>query len=149
MRICFDTNVIIDILGTTPDFEKSYAAYDTILTREFDPCVALVSLPDVVYLLKQRGYLSKKAARDALEDLFTMFEILDAKPVDCQEAFESEMADFEDALIASIAKRNMADFILTRNKRDFINSPVPALTPQEFMEMFCPPGVSYSMISET
>jgi len=149
MRICFDTNVIVDIMGTTPDFKNSYAAYDTTLIKGFDPCAALISLPDIVYLLKQRGYLKRDEARASLEDLFMMFEVLDGKYVDCREAYESEMKDFEDALIAFIAKRNKVDFIVTRNKRDFQASPIPALTPQEFVEMFCPNGITYSMHGES
>jgi len=146
MRICFDTNVIVDIMGKTADFPNSYAAYDTTLMREFDPCISLTSLPDIVYLLKQRGFLDKESARASLADLFTMFEVLDAKYVDCKEAYESAMSDFEDALIAFIARRNKVDFIVTRNKKDFLASPVPALTPQEFLETFCPPEITYSML---
>ena len=146
MKVCFDTNVIIDIMGETADFQDSYAAYDVALLRKFDPCVASTSLPDVVYLLKQRGYLSREEARSSLEDLFTMFEVLDGKYVDCADAFASEMEDFEDALIAFSARRNKVDLIVTRNKKDYAASPIPALTPQEFLEMWSPPGVTYPMV---
>jgi len=43
------------------------------------------------------------------------------------------MKDYEDALLASVAKRSKADFIVTRNEGDFKGSPVPAVSPQDFL----------------
>ena len=48
-------------------------------------------------------------------------------------AHETLQGDYEDDLIACSAKRNDVDVIVTRNKRDFAKSPVPALTPEEFV----------------
>ena len=41
------------------------------------------------------------------------------------------MKDFEDALQASAAELNKIEIIITRNKKDFTNSPVKVLTPKE------------------
>jgi hypothetical protein len=81
-----------------------------------------------------------------LADLFTLFDLLDGHPLDCKQAFESEMPNYEDALIAFAAQRNGIDFIITRNKRDFAHSPVPALTPREFVELYKPKDVSYAVV---
>jgi predicted nucleic acid-binding protein len=43
------------------------------------------------------------------------------------------MPDFEDAVIAAVAQREGADYIVTRNTKDFIASPVPAITPEDFL----------------
>ena len=53
---------------------------------------------------------------------------------DIVNAVESDMSDYEDAVIAATAKRNRIDFIITRNTKDFKESPVPALTPSQFIE---------------
>ncbi|MDR2106162.1 MAG: hypothetical protein LBP24_01995 [Coriobacteriales bacterium] len=73
-----------------------------------------------------------------------MFELLDGHPLDCRQALQSDMPDYEDALIAFAARRQEVDFIVTRNKKDFANSPVPALTPGEFVELFKPGSTSYA-----
>ena len=43
------------------------------------------------------------------------------------------MPDFEDAVVDAVAERNGADYILTRNIKDFAGSSVPAVTPTEFL----------------
>ena len=43
------------------------------------------------------------------------------------------MPDFEDALQAAAAVACKAQVIITRNVRDFKKSPVPAMTPEQFV----------------
>ena len=43
------------------------------------------------------------------------------------------MNDYEDAIIDSIASRENAQYIITRNKKDFEYSKVKAITPKEFL----------------
>ena len=42
------------------------------------------------------------------------------------------MRDLEDALQASAAVAFHADFVTSRNARDYKNSPAPTITPREF-----------------
>ena len=56
-------------------------------------------------------------------------------PADVQNALASDMPDFEDGLLACCAKRQNAKYIITRNEKDFEHSPVPALSPQIFLEL--------------
>jgi hypothetical protein len=51
-----------------------------------------------------------------------------------QRARQLPLGDFEDALVASVAEATGSDYIVTRNVSDFAGSPVPALTPTEFLE---------------
>jgi predicted nucleic acid-binding protein len=46
------------------------------------------------------------------------------------------MADYEDALLAACAKRSKVDLIITRNLRDFDESLVEAITPDDFLAKF-------------
>jgi hypothetical protein len=55
------------------------------------------------------------------------------------------MAVFEDALQVSAAQACGADYIITRNGRDFVKSPLPALSPEEFLGRH-PVGKSHSAI---
>jgi len=40
---------------------------------------------------------------------------------------------FEDAIIAATALRETAEYIITRNVKDFGQSPIPAVTPNDFL----------------
>jgi predicted nucleic-acid-binding protein len=135
---------VIDIFGKTEDFFYSYSAYDVALTQGFATCIPMFATADIAYILK-RSYLGTQDTRRALANLLELFEIIDGHPQDCLQAINSTMPDYEDALIAFAAKRNDVDFIITRNKRDFVHSPVPALTPEEFVHLYNPENVTYEM----
>ena len=145
MKVCFDTNVVIDIAGKTDWFLNSYASYDVALLRKFDTCITAASTTDIVYVLHRRG-MSAKESNEQLPSLFFMFDVLDATESDCRRAYENSIADYEDALIAECCARNGVDIIVTRNKKDFKTSPVPALTPQEFLDAYKPENVEYDMV---
>lgn len=44
-----------------------------------------------------------------------------------------KMADFEDAVVVAVAETSGCRLILSRNVSDFRGSPVPVLTPEEFL----------------
>ncbi|WP_178841804.1 hypothetical protein [uncultured Treponema sp.] len=45
------------------------------------------------------------------------------------------MTDLEDGLQIRCAETNNLDYIITRNIKDFFNSPVPAIEPQKFIKL--------------
>jgi len=45
------------------------------------------------------------------------------------------MPDFEDALQAAAARACGASVIITRNEKDFLASPVAAMTPEAFLAL--------------
>jgi hypothetical protein len=53
-----------------------------------------------------------------------------------REAVRSGFSDFEDALQSVCAKQFEADFIVTRNVKDFKRSVIPAISPADFLEKF-------------
>ena len=54
---------------------------------------------------------------------------------DVMDSFDLTMDDFEDALLAQCAKQIEADYIVTRNTTDFVDSPVSAITPDDFLDL--------------
>lgn len=146
MKVLFDTCTVIDILGKTDYFADAYAAYDIALFKKMDVCISASSTTDIVYLLHSRSFASKKEAREAALHLDALFDILDNTASDCKLAAASSMSDYEDALIAHAAERQGVDFIVTRNKKDFALSPVPALTPAEFVAIYKPTCLDYEEV---
>lgn len=71
---------------------------------------------------------------------------MDITPTDCRRAALSPMPDYEDALITHAAERQNVDFIIARNKKDFAHSPVPDLTPTEFVGIYKPTCLDYEEI---
>lgn len=63
-----------------------------------------------------------------------IFAVADLKSDDLKKGAAMKNADYKDALQMACAVRIKADFIITRNIRDFINSKVPAIKPSELLE---------------
>ena len=146
MKVLFDTNVIIDIWKRDETFFlDSFASYDVCQLRGWESCIAVTAVSDIEYLLTARNILPKAKVANAMDALLEMFSVVDAQECDCLLAKQSDLPDFEDALIAFSAKRNGVDAIVTRNTKDFEKSPVPALTPASFVATYKPANVSYDL----
>ena len=143
MKIAFDTCVAVDIFGKTTNFASAYTALDVALLNKIEVFLPVTSTTDIVYLLHSRGFAQRAEARQAVEKLENLFIVLDVTASDYRLAAQSEMKDYEDALIAYAAKRQGIDLIITRNKKDFVFSPIPALTPEEFIDIYVPEGFNY------
>lgn len=143
MKVCFDTCAVIDILGKTNWFFPAYCAYDTVVTLGFQPCLSVSSTTDIVYLLHSRGFVPSKEARTISETVIDLFDMFENTPSDVRKAFQSEMDDYEDALIAYSAQSYDVDIIITRNKKDFKHAPIAVLTPEEFLRDFKPGNIVY------
>ena len=50
-----------------------------------------------------------------------------------QKARRLPFTDFEDAVVATVAEATASAFIVTRNTADFAGSPIPAITPLDFL----------------
>lgn len=146
MKVCFDACVVVDILGATDDLEDSFSAYDITCLKDWEPCVCTSTMGIIVYMLAARKLKPRAQARGAAGDIGELFDVIDLTAADCAAAYESSMANCEDALVAVSAKRAGVDLIVTRNKRDFAKSPVSAMTPREFVEAYKPADYRYSLV---
>ena len=53
--------------------------------------------------------------------------------MDCRRAIPSPISYFEDAVMTETAIRIDADCIVTRNKKDYLKSPVPIFSADDFV----------------
>ena len=134
MKAIIDTNIAIDLMQKRDGFVEDAAKVFTICAGGLvEGFFTPNSICDIHYILKK--YLhDEKEVRRCLSSWLDIINIVDLKPEDIVNAVESDMSDYEDAVIAATAKRNRIDFIITRNTKDFKESPVPALTPSQFVE---------------
>ncbi len=73
-------------------------------------------------------------SKNTMSKLYQLFGILDVTANDCQDALLSNMNDYEDAVVSCCAKRNQMDYIVTRNIKDYKQSKVKALLPDDFVK---------------
>jgi hypothetical protein len=69
-----------------------------------------------------------------LTDILQILNLVDTKAQDIWTAVGLGISDFEDTIVAAVAHSENADYIVTRNCADFVNSPVPAISPADFLK---------------
>lgn len=135
MRILIDTNVILDILlKREPFFEASYGALKQTMVNDSECLVSAAAVTDIFYLLRKEFHDVGKA-KEGLERLLRLIPVADVLALDIRTAMSDSLPDFEDAVVHAVAARNKADYILTRNTKDFEGSEVPAIAPQDFLKL--------------
>ena len=55
---------------------------------------------------------------------------------DVLNAYLTRAPDFEDCLLATCAKSNQCDAIVTRNKKDYLTFGITLLSPEELLALF-------------
>ena len=135
MKVVIDSNIVIDVLEKRePFFEKSYAVIQLCANKTIDGYVCAGSITDIYYIIR-KNVADNSKAKEAMIRLGELVGVCDTMANDITSAHALDMNDFEDAVLAATSKREKADYIVTRNKRDFKGSPVPAVEPEELLAL--------------
>jgi predicted nucleic acid-binding protein len=132
-NLFLDTNVVLDLLGERQPFYDSIAKIATLADRgQIKIVVSALSFSTVYYLL------SKFEDREVVKQKLRKFKII-AKTTDLtdriiEKGLVSKFSDFEDALQYYCAVSSECNIIITRNVRDFKESTIPVLTPDEYLK---------------
>lgn len=134
MKLFIDTNVVLDVLAQRePWFGDSARLLAHIEQGGATGHTAAHTLTTLHYLLTR--HLGQQKTAGVLIDLTTLIRV---EPVDhqvLQQALALGWRDFEDAVQAVTAAQCQADYLVTRNPRDFKQSLVPVITPSEFLAL--------------
>ena len=137
MKILIDTNIIIDYLSDrTPFADHAEQLIELCEQGEVEGFLSASAVTDIYYILRKTANHEKII--DSLKILFSVLNIAEVGKSDLLRAMEMDMGDFEDALIAQCAKKIKADYIVTRNIKDFAKSKVKPILPEDFLNRFFP-----------
>ena len=136
MRVLLDTNVIIDAFASREPWNVTAEKIILLVSQEKLEAIICASSVTDIYYICNKIFHDEIKTREVIKTLFNIFNVTDVKKKDLQEALNLAVADYEDALICACAKRTNSQFIITRNIKDFENSPVPSIGPQEFLDKF-------------
>lgn len=133
MKILIDTNIILDVLCNRAEFvEDSLKVFKYCEAEQIIGCISALSVPNIVYIMRKE--LDGERIKEILTALISIFSVVDLRETDLIKAAELDFADYEDALQAVCASRAKANYIVTRNIKDFKNSTVPEIKPSELFE---------------
>lgn len=133
MKILIDTNVILDVLCNRKDFvEDSLKVFKYCEANKITGYISALSIPNIVYIMRKE--LDGEKIKEILTVLTSIFAVVDLRENDLIKAADLNFSDYEDALQSVCASRVKANYIVTRNIKDFQNSSVPAVKPSELFE---------------
>ena len=133
MKILIDTNVILDVLTNRKEFaESAIKVFKLCEVKKVTGYISALSIPNIVYIMRKE--LKGERIKEILEKLCLLFTIADLKAEDLKKATELNFGDYEDAIQSSQALRIKAEYLVTRNLKDFVTSPVMAIEPAELLE---------------
>ena len=131
MKIFVDTNILLDVFCNRKDFvEESSKIIKLCETNIIEGYISTLSIANIAYILRKE--LEREKLKSIISKLELIFRIQDLKADDLKKATEFDIKDFEDAIQVACAKRAKTQFIITRNIKDFKNSPIPAIKPEDF-----------------
>ena len=132
MVLLIDANIILDVLLNRTDFVKDSAMiWKLCETDQMKGYVSTLTFANLVYIMRKQ--LDPEKIEDVFHKLNLIFEFADFSVSDLTHAADLNWKDFEDAVQSVIAERIHADYIITRNVRDFSKSRVMAFTPSELL----------------
>ena len=132
MVLLIDANIILDVLLNRPDYVKDSAMiWKLCETEQMKGYVSTLTFANLVYIMRKQ--LDPEKIEDVFHKLNLIFEFSDFSVSDLTHAAELNWKDFEDAVQSVTAERIHADYIITRNVRDFSKSRVMAFTPPELL----------------
>ncbi|MDR0992085.1 MAG: PIN domain-containing protein [Ruminococcus sp.] len=133
--LLIDSDVLIDYLTKRESFyENAKKIVDLCDNRLCKGVISSQCIANIFYILRQQySFKERKALLRSLCTLFSICSVSGDIIVDALE--DTSFSDFEDCVQMHCAISANADFIITRNTKDFANSKIKAITPSEFLEL--------------
>lgn len=132
MVLLIDTNIVLDVLLNRPEFVKDSAIiWKLCETEQAKGYISTLTYANIMYVMR------KQLTPDQIEEVFRklnlIFEFANFSSAILERAVNMKWEDFEDAVQSATAESVHADYIITRNLKDFVQSKVMAFTPTEFL----------------
>ena len=139
MNVLIDTNVAIDVLTQRePFFKHSQLVLLASEQKYINGFISASSITDIFYIIN-KCIKDKKATRELIKKHF--IGTIKIATVDSNiifEALDTEWDDFEDCVQYIVGESISADYIVTRNPKDFENANIKVVTPEEFLNIIAP-----------
>ena len=130
-KVFLDTNIIVDLIADRKPFSKySIELFKKAEEKKIKLFTSSHSIATTHYLLKK--YLEEKILRDVLYNLLDYVTVIAVDTDVLKKGLRSKHKDFEDSIqILCASTIEKIDCIVTRNTKDFRDSEILVLTPDE------------------
>lgn len=132
-KIFVDTNILVDLIADRKPFSKfAIEIFNAAEEKKVRLFTSSHSIATTHYLLKK--YIDEKKLREVLYNLLDYIQVIPIDIETIKKGLKSKHKDFEDALqMISAYSIDKIDCIVTRNIKDFRDSEIPVLSPEELV----------------
>jgi len=120
-KALIDLNIILDMLNKRKDHEAALAVYDLCIKKKIKGYISSHEVTTLSYFMEKAKY-NKSKRNKVIQSLLENLSVLSVNESILKNALESEIPDYEDAVIDELALREKLDFIITRDLKDFKKS---------------------------
>jgi len=130
--ILVDLNVILDVVKKRePHYQASAAVLDEVVKGKVGGVIPAHAVTTIHYIVAR--YQNPRVADKVVDWLLQYFDVVAIGRQEMLRARSMAWDDFEDSVVAAAAESENCIALVTRNIKDFSESPVPALTPEEYL----------------
>ncbi|GIK38177.1 MAG: hypothetical protein BroJett011_20100 [Chloroflexota bacterium] len=138
LRVLVDANIALDVLAKRePHYQSSAAVWALAEQGELEGFLAAHSVTTLHYLLAK--HLDYQQANLTITKLLQVFQVAAVDQGVIVKALALSWKDFEDAVQMAAALASQANYLVTRNPKDFKDGLVQVLQPGDLLALFPAP----------
>jgi predicted nucleic acid-binding protein len=132
MRLLIDTNVILDLIFHRVGCEDSKCLFRKAEREGSGVFITASIVTDLFYIIHKETHDTERTYQ-IIENILKLTRVLAVTEQDIKDAFGEKWKDFEDCVQYTVAINNKIDYIIMGNSKDYVNSSLPVMSPQEYL----------------
>jgi predicted nucleic acid-binding protein len=133
MNVLIDTNIVLDILLQREPHYKDAARIIVLSEKGYIQSFLSASAVTDIFYIARKELNDKATALGLLKNILKTIHIAAVTESSIHEALDLEWNDFEDSVQYVAGQSISAEYIITRNPKDFAGSEIKVLSPEEFI----------------
>ena len=130
--ILIDLNIILDYLNKREGHEKALEIIIQCCLKKIKGFICAHEITTLSYFLEKESKDKNKTIK-TISGILEMFEIIEINKTILEKALLLNINDYEDSVIVASASEKRINYIITKNIKDFKNSQIKALLPEEYL----------------
>lgn len=130
-KILIDLNVLLDFLNKRNEHFQAAKIVDLCIEKKITGYICAHEITTLAYFLTKEG--KEKKTKSIISRILDIFTTISITEVILREALDSNIKDYEDAVVESSCLRNKIELIVSRNVKDFTKSRVKAISSKEYI----------------
>jgi predicted nucleic acid-binding protein len=130
--ITLDVNILMDFLFKREGHEKAAEIFTYCARKEINGYVCAHEITTLSYFL-DKTVKDKSAIKKTISGVMKRFKVIEINEELLISALNSEIDDFEDAVVEVSSNAKAVEYIITKNIKDFKKSVIKAITPEELL----------------